>query len=82
MADRQVYDENRRVVTAEGNVIVRFDGSVGDADSLQVNIDNLIAVGEGNVAVTRGEQVLRGNRFTYNFIQDTGDLEGGRVKFM
>ena len=77
MADRQVYDENRRVVTAEGNVIVRFDGSVVDADSLQVNIDNLIAVGEGNVAVTRGEQVLRGNRFTYNFIQDTGDLEGG-----
>lgn len=77
LADRQVYDETRRVVTAEGNVIVRFDGSVVDADSLQVNIDNLIAVGEGNVAVTRGEQVLRGNRFTYNFIQDTGDLEGG-----
>ncbi len=77
VADRQIYDENRRVVTAEGNVVVRFDGSVVDADSLQVNIDNLIAVGEGNVAVTRGEQVLRGNRFTYNFIQDTGDLEGG-----
>ncbi|MEM6754456.1 MAG: DUF3769 domain-containing protein [Cyanobacteria bacterium P01_C01_bin.38] len=77
VADRQIYDESRRVVTAEGNVIVRFDGSVVDADTLQVNIDNLIAVGEGNVAVTRGEQVLRGNRFTYNFIQDTGDLEGG-----
>ncbi len=77
VADRQIYDENRRVVTAEGNVVVRFDGSVVDADSLQVNIDNLIAVGEGNVAVTRGEQVLRGKRFTYNFIQDTGDLEGG-----
>ena len=77
IADRQTYDETRRVVTAEGNVVVRFDGSVVDADSLQVNIDNLIAVGEGNVAVTRGEQVLRGQRFTYNFIQDTGDLDGG-----
>ncbi|MEM9925399.1 MAG: DUF3769 domain-containing protein [Cyanobacteria bacterium P01_D01_bin.50] len=77
VADRQTYDENRRVVTADGNVVVRFDGSVVDADSLQVNIDNLIAVGEGNVAVTRGEQVLRGQRFTYNFIQDTGDLEQG-----
>ena len=77
LADRQIYDENRRVVTAQGNVVVRFDGSVVDADTLQVNIDNLVAVGEGNVAVTRGEQVLRGNRFTYNFIQDTGDLEGG-----
>ncbi|MGD1911673.1 MAG: DUF3769 domain-containing protein [Rivularia sp. (in: cyanobacteria)] len=77
IADRQTYDENRRVVTADGNVVVRFDGSVVDADSLQVNIDNLIAVGEGDVAVTRGEQVLRGQRFTYNFIQDTGDLEQG-----
>ncbi len=77
IADKQIYDETRRVVTAEGNVVVRFDGSVVDADTLQVNIDNLVAVGEGNVAVTRGEQVLRGNRFTYNFIQDTGDLEGG-----
>ncbi|MBV6627242.1 MAG: DUF3769 domain-containing protein [Rivularia sp. (in: Bacteria)] len=77
VADKQIYDEQRRVVTAEGNVVVRFDGSVVDADTLQVNIDNLIAVGEGNVAVTRGEQVLRGQRFTYNFIQDTGDLEGG-----
>lgn len=77
IADRQIYDETRRVVTAEGNVVVRFDGSVVDADSLQVNIDNLIAVGEGNVAVTRGEQVLRGQRFTYNFIQDSGELQGG-----
>ncbi len=77
LADKQIYDENRRVVTAEGNVVVRFDGSVVDADTLQVNIDNLVAVGEGNVAVTRGEQVLRGKRFTYNFIQDVGDLQGG-----
>ncbi|MFM2061745.1 MAG: hypothetical protein RLZZ507_1415 [Cyanobacteriota bacterium] len=78
IADRQEYDEQRRIVTAEGNVVVRFDGSVVDADRLQVNLDNLIAVGEGNVALTRGDQVLRGERFTYNFIQDSGDLENGR----
>jgi hypothetical protein len=78
IADRQEYDEQRRIVTAQGNVVVRFDGAVVDADSLQVNLDNLIAVGEGNVAVTRGNQVLRGQRFTYNFIQDSGDLVNGR----
>ncbi len=77
VADRQEYDEQRRVVTAEGNVVVRFDGAVVDADRLQVNLDNLIAVGEGNVALTRGEQVLRGQRFTYNFIQDSGELVAG-----
>ncbi|TAE60112.1 MAG: DUF3769 domain-containing protein [Nostocales cyanobacterium] len=77
IADRQEYDELRKVVTAEGNVVVRFDGAVVDADRLQVNLDNLIAVGEGNVALTRGNQVFRGNRFTYNFVQDSGDLENG-----
>jgi hypothetical protein len=77
VSDRQEYDEQRRVVTAEGNVIVRFDGSVVDADRLQVNLDNLIAVGNGNVALTRGDQVLRGQKFTYNFLQDDGQLEQG-----
>ncbi len=77
ISDRQEYDDQRRVVTAEGNVIVRFDGSVVDADRLQVNLDNLIAVGDGNVALTRGDQVLRGQKFTYNFLQDDGQLEQG-----
>ncbi|BAY12506.1 DUF3769 domain-containing protein [Calothrix sp. NIES-2098] len=78
ISDRQVFDDQRRIVTAEGNVVVRFDGAVVDADRLQINLDNLIAVGEGNVALTRGDQVLRGQRFTYNFIQDSGELEKGR----
>lgn len=77
IADKQEYDEQRRIITAKGNVIVRFDGAVVDADRLQVNLDNLIAVGQGNVALTRGDQVLRGQRFTYNFIQDSGELDGG-----
>ncbi|MBD2436611.1 DUF3769 domain-containing protein [Nostoc sp. FACHB-110] len=78
VSDRQEYDEQRRIVTAQGNVVVRFDGAVVDADRLQVNLANLIAVGEGNVALTRGDQLLRGQRFTYNFLQDSGVLENGR----
>ncbi|MDD1438707.1 DUF3769 domain-containing protein, partial [Dolichospermum sp. ST_sed10] len=66
IADRQEYDEKRRIVTADGHVVVRFDGAVIDADTMQINLDNLIAVGEGNVALTRGNQVLQGKRFTYN----------------
>ncbi|MDB9372510.1 DUF3769 domain-containing protein [Nodularia sphaerocarpa] len=77
ISDRQEYDEQRRIITAEGNVVVRFDGAVVDADRLQVNLDNLIAVGSGNVALTRGDQVLRGERFSYNFIQDNGEIENG-----
>ncbi|MGH8002994.1 MAG: DUF3769 domain-containing protein [Brasilonema sp.] len=77
-SDKQEYDEQRRIVTAEGNVVVRFDGAVIDADRLQVSLDNLIAVGEGNVALTRGDQILRGQRFTYNFVQDSGEMTNGR----
>ena len=77
-SDRQEYDEQRRIITAVGNVVVRFDGAVVDADRLQVNLDNLIAAGEGNITLTRGDQILRGQRFTYNFVQDSGELENGR----
>ncbi|RCJ22672.1 organic solvent tolerance protein OstA [Nostoc sp. ATCC 43529] len=77
-SDRQEYDEQRRIITAVGNVVVRFDGAVVDADRLQVNLDNLIAAGEGNVTLTRGDQVLRGQRFTYNFVQDSGEMQNGR----
>ncbi|MFN6484954.1 MULTISPECIES: DUF3769 domain-containing protein [unclassified Nostoc] len=77
-SDRQEYNEQQRIITAVGNVIVRFDGAVVDADRLQVNLDNLIAAGEGNVTLTRGDQILRGQRFTYNFVQDSGELENGR----
>jgi lipopolysaccharide export system protein LptA len=73
-ADRQEFDQQRQIVTAEGNVILRLNGGVIDADSLQVNLSNRIAVGQGDVALTRGEQVLRGERFTYNFVQNTGEL--------
>jgi lipopolysaccharide export system protein LptA len=75
LSDKQEYDTNRRVVTALGKVTVKFDGAIVNADRLQVNLDNLIAVGEGNVVITRGSQILRGERFTYNFPQDTGNLE-------
>ncbi|MFN6564100.1 MAG: DUF3769 domain-containing protein [Nostoc sp. ChiSLP01] len=76
-SDRQEYDEQRRIITAVGNVVVRFDGAVVDADRLQVNLDNLIAAGEGNVILTRGDQILRGQRFTYNFVQDSGEMLNG-----
>ncbi|BAT56368.1 hypothetical protein NOS3756_53730 [Nostoc sp. NIES-3756] len=77
-SDRQDYDEQRRIITAEGNVIVRFDGAILDADRVQVNLNNLIAAGDGDVVLTRGDQILRGQRFTYNLVQDNGVLENGR----
>lgn len=76
VADRQEYDSVRQVVTAEGNVVMRFRGAVLDADRLQVSIPNRNAVATGDVALTRGAQVLRGNRFEYDFVQGDGTIQG------
>ena len=71
-SDKQEYDEERQVITAQGNVEMRFAEAVLTADRIEVNLVNRIAVAQGNVALVRGEQVLRGNRFEYFFVQDQG----------
>jgi hypothetical protein len=77
-ADRQEYDEQRKIFTAEGKVLMRFRGALLDADRIQVNLDNRLAVAEGNVALTRGNQVLRGQRLEYSFVQGVGTLLNAR----
>ncbi len=73
-ADRQSFDEQRRVFTAEGNAVMRFRQAILRADRLQVNLDNRIAVAEGNVRLIRGQQLLEGDRFRFNFVQEQGTV--------
>jgi hypothetical protein len=42
------------------------------ADRVQVNLPDRVAVAQGEVILTRGDQVLRGERFEYYFVQDSG----------
>lgn len=60
--------------TGIGNAELRFQGAVLNADRVQVNLLNRIAVAEGNARFERGAQVLRGDRFTYNFVQTEGTV--------
>lgn len=73
-ADRQEYDEQRQVFRAEGNVVMRFRQAILTADRVQVNIPNRLAVADGNAALQRGQQTLRGEQFTYNFGFDRGSV--------
>jgi hypothetical protein len=77
-ADLQQLEEERRLFTAEGNVVLRYQGTVIDADWLQVNLRSRQGIGEGNVALTQINRVLRGDRFRYNFAQDSGTIYGVR----
>jgi hypothetical protein len=71
-ADRQEYDQIQQLITAEGEVLMRFNQAVLTADTLTINLADNIAVAEGNVTLTRGNQVLKGNRFEYFFAQNSG----------
>jgi hypothetical protein len=72
IADRQEYDSVQKVVYAEGNVVMRFANGVLLADRLRVNLPDQFVVAEGKVVLERGEQTLRGERFEYFFVQDSG----------
>ena len=71
-ADSQEFDQERQIIAAEGNVEMRFANAVLTADRVEVNLNNRLAVASGSVALVRGEQVLRGERFEYFFVQDNG----------
>ncbi len=72
LADEQEYFDQREIVKARGNVVIRFSNGVLRADSVSVNLRDRIAVAEGNVSLERGDQRLRGDRFEYYFVQDEG----------
>lgn len=80
--DRQEFDERRQIFQADGNVQVRFRRGILTADRVRVNIPNRVAVAEGNAILTRGDQVLRGARFDYNFGSDQGRISTARGELL
>ena len=60
---------------------MRFQEAVLDADRIEINLKNRTAVALGNVALRRGQQLLRGERFEYNFGQDTGVIFNASGEF-
>jgi hypothetical protein len=73
-AEEQAFDSKEQVVTASGNVRVRFRNALLKADQVTVDIQSRKAVATGNVVIKRGEQILRGDRFDYDFGNDRGEV--------
>ena len=74
-ADRQEYNDQRRLITAVGKVTVRFSQGVISADKVQVNLTTRQLLATGNAVFTQAEQVLLGERMEYNFTLDKGLIE-------
>lgn len=75
IGDRQEYDEPGQIVTARGNVVARFQDSVLTADQIDINLNSKLAIATGNVTLRRGQQLLRGERFDYFFVQNRGFIQ-------
>jgi Protein of unknown function (DUF3769) len=74
-ADSQEFDEKQQILTAVGNVVVRFRQTVIDADRAIVNLVTRQVVASGKVAYTRGQQVVRGERMVFNLGLNAGEVE-------
>ncbi|MEM1368754.1 MAG: DUF3769 domain-containing protein [Cyanobacteria bacterium P01_H01_bin.15] len=82
-ADTQSYDQASEVVTATGNVVIRFANGVLIADQVNINLRDRLALGEGQVVLRRpNQQVLRGERFEYFFFQDQGRVLDASGSFL
>jgi hypothetical protein len=74
-ADSQEFDDKQQIVTAVGKVVVRFRQTVIDADRAIVNLVTRQVVASGNVAYTRGQQVVRGQQMEFNLGLNAGAVE-------
>ncbi|MEB3341563.1 DUF3769 domain-containing protein, partial [Okeania sp.] len=74
-AESQEYNEQQQLITAVGNVTVRFSQGIVSADKVQVNLITRQLLATGNTIFTQGQQVLLGERMEYNFVLDRGSIE-------
>ncbi len=74
-SDRQEYNEQRQVVTAEGNVFMRLGNTVLNSQWLQVNLLTRFAVAQGQVLLTNGTQVIEGDRLEYDIVRNQGGMQ-------
>ena len=72
LADEQEYFDQEKIIKAKGNVVIRFSNGILIADQVLINLEDRVAVAQDNVNLSRGEQVLRGDRFEYYFVEDKG----------
>ncbi len=77
-AENQNFNQQEQVFTAKGNVLMRYRGTLLDADRLQVNLRTRTAIAEGDVAYQSGRQKLFGDRIRYDLVRETGTIQQAR----
>jgi len=75
--DQVQYFESEKKVVGEGNVVVTYKDVKMTCKKVTAYLDSKEATAEGDAVVTRGEDVLKGERIVYNFQAETGVVTNG-----
>jgi lipopolysaccharide assembly outer membrane protein LptD (OstA) len=78
--DQVEYFETGKKVVAKGNVLVAYKDIRMTCKTVTAFLESKEAIAEGDVVVTRGESILKGENIKYNFESETGVISSGTFK--
>lgn len=76
-ADELSYNQKSGSYQATGNVVIRWRGSVLDAEKATLNEAKSEAVAEGKVSLKKNGDLLRSDRLKVNYVTENGEVENG-----
>ena len=79
VADEITYDDNTKVYTGRGRVIITKKNKNLSADYVRFDQSTMEVSAEGNVVMTVGENVLTGSRMEMNLEAETGTVYNGTI---
>ena len=78
-ADRITYDEEKNIVTASGEVVIRYAGNTLTADNVSLNRTTNIAIAEGHVILRSEKDVIEGERAVFHTEDRQGVVYQGKM---
>jgi lipopolysaccharide export system protein LptA len=74
--DKVEYFETEKKVVGTGDVVIKYKDITLTSDKMTVWTDTYAALAEGNVTLTQGDSVFKGESIQYNFKDNTGSVVG------
>ncbi|OGU00032.1 MAG: hypothetical protein A2079_07520 [Geobacteraceae bacterium GWC2_48_7] len=78
-ADVMTHDQNANIVKASGNVLLEWKGMSLTSAELSFNQLTEVITASGNVVLTRGEDILKGDRLVLDTVSGKGEMDNSEL---
>ena len=78
-ADVMTHDQNANIVKASGNVLLEWKGMSLTSAKLSFNQLTEVITASGNVVLTRGEDILKGDRLVLDTVSGKGEMDNSEL---